>query len=359
MDTQTSDRDAAFQVIQEAVMCLLDEDPPSANIAEGAEDIDQWYNRLSTPSGGSTVAARDSAALSSYGCLLKTIIAHVSFGIHRYIENKTLLKQCDSQSRKAIDGVKQLLSKKHKKSQLFTIEYNYNIGEKNGGDSGISGLGVHHSIVKMSECFDFLTEDICLRNALIEALCRDVCSLSGDMEQAKAAAYTSELDVSRCKREKNTLESILRSKMSSQDFFDLLRPAANSNLRHYSTSSIEEKDSDGNMSPQHIDFCSSSLSGFGDNNSQLSQDDDDDDCAGSSVSSWGSAASKEDSFSPAVAVSAATASSSMLRSAGRAARVSSSLLLRGGGGGGGKGRGGLLDESRIADMFSADTELDF
>ena len=407
MDTQTSDRNSAFQVIKAAVQCLLGKESHAVEDSEDSlEDFGQWYDRLCTVGDGKDVIRCDSATLASYGCLLRAAVAQLSNQstrctqcLSRYIENQHLLKEYNSQNLEDIEDVKNCISKNGKQSLLLRIENiiskNFDVNTNANADEILLGSDVHaglyHSIYKMIECFEDFVSSIKLRNTLIEILANDNVRLSEErdamgkeVQRVQTTAYMGELDASRYRREKLELESILRSRMSTQDFFEIVSRLSSScnttDLDQYSSPSHSEEKSeekelerrypcpDSLSPPQEFDFFSSTsltASGFDEDEDngrnfykqlQLQQQDqyadcnqqrkdhDDEDCA-SSIS----LCTKEYDYSPPPEF---TNNSPPLLKTGRAARVS---ILHNRGGGGGH----LADESKIADMFSADVEFEF
>lgn len=392
LDRETSDGNLAFQTIQATVQCLLDKTGPADVIANDEtsgsdyEDFDQWYEQVETTIGGK------SATFSSYGRLLKAIVNLLSSSckhfLGRFLELQPLLKKSNLQSWEAIEDAKRYIIKKGKKSLLLSIEnINDVITPNNDDDVDVvedvcgSNSNAHSSVLrsvdKMTECFEECVISINLRNTLLEALCRDyVCqceerdALEVELQRGKAATYQNELEASKCKREKQGLERILRSKLSTQDFYEIVLKHAHADTFTSKTdleqcSLIEEKDADREhecicphaLSPPHeINFSSSAslMSNLDEDEDgcvssrdsnqhprpHVRDHDESDDCA-SSVSWY----SRDDS-SPGAEKENMYSSQLGLRT-GRAASVS---LPK---------RRHVPDASKIADLFSADCELEF
>lgn len=343
MDALMANRKSVLRTAKETVEYFFT-DPLSVVNVEGSEDIDKWHDQLSSAGDCEDMTTSSySEHLAAYGCLLKTLTALVGSTCGQFWESfseaqPSLLKS-NSETWGAVGEVRRHFLKEEYQSIQLSIEDKFQDGVVDiNAMSDDTRTGLHHSIVRIGRCFDGLVRDILSRNDLIEALCKDLRRVSEHLgavsREAQRVAYVSELGASRYKREKNKMESILRSKLSTHDFFEVLRQTSADEMDNLLDSKANGENVE--LSPHQIDF-SSTLRSVEDGCTQELEEVED---SASSVS-WGS----RDGVSSLLGPSAGTG---LALRAGRAARVSS---LR--------GQRSSLDEAAIADIFAVDMELDF
>jgi hypothetical protein len=163
-----------------------------------------------------------------------------------YEDKQRSLEESSAQSWRAIEDLKAMLTQKMKTtySPCLTREGAGMVlscdppGYPRVLMADEKGSGFHASVAGVSDCFEHFLQDLNMKNALIESLCRniirlndDLASVVADAQHDKASALASERDASRRKWEKNALEKVLRSKMPPQDFFRLMQQAYNEHNR--------------------------------------------------------------------------------------------------------------------------------
>ena len=272
-ESKTFDLNMAFDAIKEVVAFSF---VGSSELVMGDKDvnINDMYDRLISLSGPSAEDGKKTGCdeLSSYCNLLIETIKHIILscteGRKRLSEVKPRIIKSNSQLQQVIVELTSQFSSKSK-SSCDTLQQIKCIDDINDHFCHVpdldGGLDLPNFVRRLLFSFDIFINDVLQRNSVIEALCKEIILLNDnnsavvdEMRQVKSSAYSFELDASKFKRERDRMENILRSKLTSEEFY---RFSKKSDLwDQYYISKCDEKDwttCSRSVSPHRIEFGSS------------------------------------------------------------------------------------------------------
>ena len=235
LDMKTSDLASAFQVVVSTIDSILDKKGWSHQVDKDSD--------CETVKNDSENIIRvnfsfDSSSLSSQCQILKEIVVKLRASYCRCVEfsheSRKLMKSSSLETWKKLESIWPRVSS----TRRHCIEKFRDSIMKNNECDDADGIlnrddGVREMDQQMLDMF-MLINNFCNeashRNCIIDCLCQEVMCLQQDLDTSKtnvqslkATAYASERSASRCVREKNNMEKILRTKMLPQEYFEFVR----------------------------------------------------------------------------------------------------------------------------------------
>jgi len=329
LDLQTSDLRTALGVVSYSVHCLSEAKKcPQSMVQRGDDSVVESYCQVSDidDERGNNMSC-DASSLSRYCDMLKDIVNRLSTSYSTsYSESFPLLKTSSIKSWAEIEAVVNRIGQSNA-TRCIERFCDCFVDPTECPDDEL--LNLHNS--RLSEIGVFVSRrvnDVLIRNTVIELLCMDVVCLKDELDALghdtailRQSLYNNERKLSKCKRERNRVEEVLREKMPSEEYFNLMKLSEIEDLEQLPD--FEEKKSEiymqgGGFHPQKGDHCPLKLKAEGSFGEEQYHDED---CA-SSIS-W---CSKDD-----LANLSNLQDETRSVKSGRGARISSTLLRKKGG----------------------------